>query len=241
MSYSYFISDVHLGMSNSKSERQKERRLLSFLDHVAISGERLFIVGDLFDFWFEYRTVIPRGYMRTLSALNHLREIGKELHYIAGNHDFWMRDFMPTELNIQIHFDAFEYELNGKRFWFHHGDGIAADDGGYRFLKKVFRNKANIFLYSLIHPDVGIPLAKWVSHRSRNHTTKKGPPDDSDYRALAHQKFREGFDYVLFGHLHSPILQEYGEKSYLNLGDWINHFTYAVFDGEELKLLTWKG
>ncbi len=241
MGRTYFISDVHLGMrAATKSERVKEKKLLAFLDHVAVSGDRLFIVGDLFDFWFEYRTVIPRGYMRVLSALNHLREVGKELHYIAGNHDFWMKDFMPNELNIQIHFDGFEYEIAGKRFYLHHGDGIAKWDKGYRLMKRVFRHPANIFLYSLLHPDLGIPLAKWVSHRSRNHTAAKGPPDDTDYREEALNKFQEGFDYVLFGHLHSPMLQKYGEKIYMNLGDWITHFTYAVFDDNDLQLKTWE-
>lgn len=240
MGYSYFFSDVHLGMRQAKAEKQKEDKLLKFLDHVAISGDRLFIVGDLFDFWFEYRTVVPRGYMRVLSALSQLRELGKELHYIAGNHDFWIRDFLTSEMDIEVHFDALEYTIAGKRFYIHHGDGIAKHDKGYRFLKKIFRNRFNIFLYSLLHPDLGIPLAKWVSNLSRNHTAPEGTPDDTDYREEAMRKFRQGYDYVIFGHLHYPILQMYGEKTYVNLGDWMEHFTYAVFDGTDLQLLKWK-
>lgn len=239
MGNTYFFSDVHLGMSHSKSEKVKQKRLLAFLDHVASSGECLFIVGDLFDFWFEYRNVIPRGYTRVISALSHLRELGVEIHYIAGNHDFWMRDYLTTELQIQIHFDDFSHEIAGKRFWLHHGDGIAKNDKGYRLLKKIFRNPVNIFLYSLIHPDIGIPLARWVSNFSRHHN-KFEVLDDSDYREEAMRRFQEGYDYVIFGHLHSPCLDRYGEKTFVNLGDWIDHFTYAVFDGRELRLEMWK-
>lgn len=241
MAVTYFFSDAHLGMRHTKSERQKERNLLAFLDHVATSADRLFIVGDLFDFWFEYRTVIPRGYMRVLGALGNLRELGKEIHYIAGNHDFWMRDFLSSELDITVHLDPTAFTIDEARFYIHHGDGLARHDRGYRLLKRVFRNRVNIFLYSLLHPDLGIPLAKWVSHLSRNHTAPAGPPDDSDYQREAQARFREGFDYVVFGHLHYPNLQCFGDKTMVNLGDWIEHFSYAVFDGRELQLKTWRG
>ncbi len=241
MGLSYFISDVHLGMANTKSERVKERKLLSFLDHVATTGDRLFIVGDLFDFWFEYRTVIPRGYTRVLCALNHLNELGKELHYIAGNHDFWMRDFLSREMHFRIHMDPLDCIVENKRFYINHGDGIARKDRGYRLLRRIFRNKINIFLYSLIHPDIGIPFAKWISSLSREHTAHGGVPNDTDYLQLAIEKFQEGFDFVVMGHLHMPNYQIIGEKVYVNLGDWIDHFTYAVFDGDSLELKRWHG
>lgn len=240
MSHAYFISDAHLGAGDSAAENLKEQKLLSFFDHVASTGDRLFIVGDLFDFWFEYRTVIPRGYTRILSGLSRLKESGVEIHYIAGNHDSWMRDYFPTELGVPIHFDHLEYRIGGKRFFIEHGDGIARQDSGYRFLKRIFRNRINIFLYSLLHPDIGVPLAKWVSSLSRGHTTKRGQPDDSDYFARAQQKFREGFDYVLFAHLHFPIFKKNDHNIYVNLGDWMEHFTYAAFDGKELSLEKWE-
>lgn len=239
MANSYFISDAHLGMNDPALEELKERKLLSFFDHVSKTGERLFIVGDLFDFWFEYRTVIPRGYTRILSALSNLKELGIELRYIAGNHDFWMRDYFPEELGIPIHFDNLEYAINSKKFFIEHGDGLAKDDVGYRFLKRIFRNRFNIFLYSLLHPDIGVPLAKWISSLSRGHTSKKEMQDDSDYIKKAKQKFQEGFDYVLFAHLHYPIFKKMDGNIYMNLGDWMEHFTYAVFDGEELRLEKW--
>lgn len=239
MPNTYFISDVHLGMSRSKSERVKEKRLISFLEHVATTGERLFIVGDLFDFWFEYRTVIPRGYTHILCALSRLQELGVELHYVAGNHDFWIRDFLTAELNVRVHFDPIEFVIDDHKFYIHHGDGLAKKDVGYRFLKRVFRNRTNIFLYSLLHPDIGIPLARWVSSLSRNHTSGNRVPDDTDYIKEAIRKFQEGCDYAIFGHLHMPNMQIIGEKIYVNLGDWIDHFTYALYDGKKLELLKW--
>ncbi len=238
MSKTFFFSDVHLGAGDAATEKQKQKRLLTFLQHVSETGERLFIVGDLFDFWFEYRTVIPRGYMPVLGALQRLMEDGVELHYIAGNHDFWVRDFLTREMGFQMHFEPAGFEISGKRFFIHHGDGVPKWDKGYRLMKRIFRNRTNIFLYSLLHPDLGIPLAKWVANLSRNHQ-KNREIDDSDYRELAQEKFREGFDYVIFGHLHFPMLEDFGGKFYVNLGDWMEHFTYAEFDKEGFRLLKW--
>jgi len=240
MASTFLISDIHLGSGNSKIEMKKERRLLSFLEYVAQYGERLLIVGDLFDFWFEYRTVIPKGNTRILCALSQLNDLGKELHYIAGNHDFWMKSYLRDEFGMQIHFDSLTMTLEGKKFYITHGDGIARDDYGYRLLKRIFRNKINIFLYSLIHPDIGVPLAKWVSSLSRQHTWTSEPPNDKDYVEVAMSKFNEGFDYAIFGHLHFPKYQMFGHKVYINLGDWIENFSYAEFDGEDIKLLNWR-
>ncbi len=240
MASTFFISDVHLGTPQIKLEKEKEKRLLAFLDYVSTYGERLVVVGDLFDFWFEYRTVIPRGYTSVLCALNQLKILGKELHYVAGNHDFWMRDYMAREIGFQLHMDPITLTIRGKRFYINHGDGVARRDKGYRLLKRIFRNKINIFLYSLIHPDLGIPFAKWISGLSREHTHHHGNVDDRDYMQLAEQKFREGYDYVVMGHLHVPNYQQIGHKVYVNLGDWIEHFTYAEFDGEHLHLRWWQ-
>lgn len=238
MGKTFFFSDVHLGTSDAAAEAHKQRQLLAFLKHVSENGERLFIMGDLFDFWFEYRTVIPRGYMAVLGALSQLKENGIDLHYVAGNHDFWVRDFLTDEMGFNMHFDPIEYEIAGKRFFLHHGDGVAKFDKGYRLMKRVFRYPPNIFLYSLLHPDIGIPLAKWVANLSRNHQ-KDREVDDRDYRELALEKFREGCDYAIFGHLHQPILAELDGGVYMNLGDWMRHFTYAVFDEQSLKLHYW--
>lgn len=239
MKNTYFISDAHIGTPEKELEALKEQKLLSFLEHVGENGQRLFIVGDLFDFWFEYKTVIPRGYTSILYSLWRLKNIGVELHYLAGNHDFWMQDYLPKELGIRLHFDELDYTINGKRFYILHGDGLARNDRGYRMMKRIFRNRTNIFLYSLLHPNVGIPLAKWVSSLSRQHNRKVLPQSDDEYIKLAQQKFDEGYDYTIFGHLHSPRYEQFSGKIYINLGDWIRHFSYAVYDGNEIKLLNW--
>jgi UDP-2,3-diacylglucosamine hydrolase len=240
MANTYFMSDAHLGADSPNLERNKEEKLLQFFKHVSENGERLFIVGDLFDFWFEYRTVIRKGFTRILCGLKHLQERGIELHYVAGNHDFWMRGYLASEFGFQIHFDEVEWSFAKKHFYIFHGDGLAHDDGGYRLLKRVFRNRVNIFLYSLLHPDLGIPFAKWMSSVSRRHTSRDAPPPDDDYISRAVQKFDEGFDYAIFGHLHSPRYKKFGKKIYVNLGDWIENFSYAKFDGKILQLLNWK-
>ncbi len=240
MGVTFFFSDAHLGSEPHKSEKIKEQKLLRFFEHVSQNGERLIIVGDLFDFWFEYRQVIPRGYTRILCALSRLRDLDIDMHYIAGNHDFWMRDYLSSEFGITLHFDETDITLNRKKFYIFHGDGLARDDTGYRILKRIFRNKINIFLYSLLHPDLGIPFARWMSSVSRRHTRRDGRLSDEDYIERALQKFNQGYDYAIFGHLHSPRIEQFGQKTYVNLGDWITNFSYAEFDGKDLNLLEWK-
>jgi UDP-2,3-diacylglucosamine hydrolase len=239
MPKSFFISDVHLTANHSELEKTKEKKLLSFLDYCAKYGERLIIVGDLFDFWFEYRTVIPRGFSRIFCALARLSDLQKDVHYITGNHDFWMRNYLTSEFQVHLHFDKFTPVIDQKKFYIFHGDGLAKNDYGYRILKKIFRNKINIFLYSLLHPDIGIPLAKRVSALSRKHTSKDGLPEDQDYFNKATDLFNEGYDIVVCGHLHSPKIKKVAQKTYLNLGDWIEHFTFAEYENGDLSLKTW--
>ena len=169
----FFISDVHLGLHDRDREKEKEERLLSFLSHVEEHGEQLFIVGDLFDYWFEYKYVIPRGYHHTISKLARLVEKGIAVHYVAGNHDFWLKDFFPNDLGIPVYKNPFPLMLRGKKFYFHHGDGLALKDTGYRFLKKILRNKFSIFLFSIVHPGITAPIAKGTSRSSRKYTANK--------------------------------------------------------------------
>jgi UDP-2,3-diacylglucosamine hydrolase len=166
-------------------------------------------------------------------------DMGKELFYIAGNHDFWMNDYLKNEFGIRLYYNDLEITINDKRFYIYHGDGIAKRDKGYRIIKRIFRNKTNVLLYRWIHPDLGIPIAKWMSDLSRKHRQLNVEKVERDYIEKAHEKFKEGFDYTIFGHLHLPRYQRFGKKVYINLGDWIEHFTYAVFDGTNLKLLNW--
>lgn len=235
----FFISDVHLGLHDKVREKEKERRLLSFLSHVEERGEQLFIVGDLFDYWFEYTYVIPRGYHHTISKLGMLVEKGIKVHYVAGNHDFWLKDFFPIELGIPVYKDPFEMTLRGKKFYFHHGDGLALKDAGYRFLKKILRSKINIFLFTLLHPDITAPVAKGSSLSSREYTANKDYGETDGMILFATEKIRGGCDVVIMGHRHVPLSQQIENGLYINLGDWISHSTYAEFDGTTVELKNW--
>ncbi len=232
----YFISDIHLGLGDKKSDREKEELLISFLDTIRSDAEKLFIVGDLFDYWFEYRMVIPKGYHRLLTKLSELVDQGVEISYLMGNHDFSHRRFFTDELGVRMFQDAISISLDSKKFFITHGDGLAEKDLGYRILKRVCRNPLNQWLYSLLHPDLGIALAKSSSRKSRGYTSHRDYGPSDGMRAFAELKIKEGFDYVIMGHRHQPTYQNVGNGYYVNLGDWINHFTYAVFDGGHLTL-----
>jgi UDP-2,3-diacylglucosamine hydrolase len=238
MGKSYFFSDAHLGVGTQEEDRKKERALVKFLDHVLSDGDELFIVGDLFDYWFEYRSVVPKGYFRLFTKLAELAEAGITLTYLAGNHDFWLRGYFAKEMGMLIEPEPVERVIAGKRFYIHHGDGLLKDDTGYRILKRVLRNKANIFLFSLVHPDLASRIARWSSNKSRRYTSKR-KYEGNDMTTFASRKIGEGFDFVVMGHNHLPCRHELGQGVYVNLGDWVHHQTYAVFDGTTLELKAW--
>lgn len=237
----FFLSDVHLGLQDKQQERAKERLLLSFLSHVEKNGEQLFIVGDLFDYWFEYRHVIPRGYHHVLSKLASLVEKGIAVHYLAGNHDFWLKDFFPVELGIPVYHDPFGMTLRGKQFYFHHGDGLSLNDTGYLILKKILRSRISIFLYSLLHPDWTAPLAQGSSKTSRRYTGNKDFGENDGMIKFAEEKISSGYDIVIMGHRHTPSEHRSTNGVYINLGDWITHHSYAEFDGKTIELKKWHG
>jgi UDP-2,3-diacylglucosamine hydrolase len=236
----FFISDVHLGLHEKGREKEKEQRLLSFLSHVEEHGEQLFIVGDLFDYWFEYKHVIPRGYHHTISKLGMLVEKGVKVHYVAGNHDFWLKDFFPNDLGIPVYKNPFAMTLRGKKFFFHHGDGLALRDTGYRILKTFLRNKLSIFLFSLMHPGITAPIAKSTSRSSRAYTANKDYGETDGMLQFATKKIHDGCDVVIMGHRHVPSTQKIGHGIYINLGDWISYSTYAEFNGDTVELKTWE-
>ncbi|HZY09870.1 MAG TPA: UDP-2,3-diacylglucosamine diphosphatase [Bacteroidota bacterium] len=239
MSTAYFISDAHLGLGPRKNEREKERRLIAFLDHIERDASQLFIVGDLFDAWFEYRTVIPKGFHRLLTKLNDITMKGIEAHYLPGNHDYWMRDYFQVELGMKTHNESLDIMIDSKRIYLCHGDGISKGDLGYRILKKILRNRFNVWLYSWLHPDIGIPIARSSSRSSRQYTSVKKFHEDRGMIELAQQKITEGFDIVIMGHCHQPVYEKIGNGLYINLGDWINHNTYAVLNDGNIQLKKW--
>ena len=237
MKKTYFISDVHLGEQAEKVERERIRQFVLFLKKLELDADRIFFVGDLFDFWFEYKYVIPKKHFTVIRQLARMRDSGIELTYLAGNHDFWLGSFFERELGIHTISDEWTGELEGKRFYLFHGDGVARKDYGYRLLKRILRNRISIRIFRWLHPDWGIPLARFVSGSSRQYTDRLNLNDQNDYIGFARQRFREGYDYVIMGHRHAPFeLEEHGKK-YINLGDWLEQYSYAVFDGKNLQIL----
>jgi len=239
MAKTYFISDAHLGLGSREEERAKENRLIAFLDHIRGDARELFIVGDLFDAWFEYRTVIPKGFHRLFAKLDELTEANIPVHYLAGNHDYWMRDFFHDELGMMTHHDPFTTTVDGKKILIHHGDGLATNDTGYRILKKVLRSKINIWLYTWLHPDLGLALARSSSKKSRHYTSTKDYGEEDGMVQFARAKIDEGYDIVIMGHRHDPMCKEIGNGVYINLGDWIHHNTYACLENGRIALNTW--
>jgi len=239
MAKTYFISDAHLGLESKETEERKERRILGFLDFIAADASQLFIVGDLFDAWFEYRSVIPKGHHRLLTKLEDLVLSNIKVHYLVGNHDYWTRNFFRDELGIIVYRGPFETTIDGKRFFIHHGDGLSSNDTGYRILKTLLRNPAAMWLYTLIHPDLGIALARFSSRKSRQYTADKHYGEEDGMLKFAAEKIRQGIDVVVMGHRHQPALKELGRGLYLNLGDWIEHNTYAEVEDGRVNLRSW--
>lgn len=235
----YFFSDAHLGIGSKEDDKAKEARIIRFLDYVKQDAEQLFIVGDLFDYWFEYRTVVPKGYVRLQAKLAELTDRGITVTFMAGNHDYWVGRYFSEELGLNVVLDPVERIIGGKRFYIHHGDGLIRDDRGYRLLKRIFRNRFNIWLYSWLHPDMTGAIARWTSGTSREYTGNRKYEED-DMTAFADQKIREGFDFVIMGHHHKSDLRRLGSGTYVNLGDWMKENTYAVFDGKALALKSWE-
>jgi len=235
----YFISDAHLGEDIPQVEKFKEENLIAFLRHIAQDAAFLYVVGDLFDFWFEYKHAVPARHHRVLHQLAALVQQGTQAIYVAGNHDFWLGNFFTQEIGMEVSGQPLAVEHQGMRLFVAHGDGLASKDRGYRLLKKILRHPLTTWLYGQIHPDIGIPLAKLVSASSRAYTDQKALKLVMEYEQAARQKLSQGFDAVILGHSHYPILRHFGEKTYLNIGDWITHFTYGVLQEGKLALERW--
>lgn len=250
----YFLSDFHLGAPNYASSLEREKILVAFLSEIKGNASEIFLVGDMFDFWYEYRKVVPKGYTRLLGKLAELSDAGIPLHFFVGNHDMWMRDYFQKELNIPVYFEPKEFERNGKIFLIGHGDGLGPGDHGYKRLKKVFRNPVSKWLFGIFPPILGLGLANYLSRRSRAQTgtiEEEFLGEDKEWliiycKQLLKEKNlpadRHGVDFFVFGHRHLPIDYRLNNTSrYINLGDWIRYFTYAEFDGENLELKSYKG
>jgi len=220
-----FLSDSHLGAEPLALEAAREARLHSFLARLPGWASSLFIVGDLFDFWFEYRTALPRRHFPTLAALQRVRDAGVAITYLNGNHDFWLGQFLGETLGIRTVDGAVTVEEQGRRLWVHHGDGLVGGDLGYRILKRVIRSPAAIALYRVLHPDIGWWLAHRVSRWSRVSREDRPPDTDRLWREIAEPRFAAGFDTVMVGHFHLVLERRDGPRTLFVLGDWIDQFT----------------
>jgi UDP-2,3-diacylglucosamine hydrolase len=238
----YFLSDFHLGVPDHASSLVREKKIVAFLERAKADAATIFIVGDLFDFWFEYRKVVPKGFVRILGKLAELTDAGIPVHFFVGNHDMWMSGYFERELNIPVYHESRTFEFNGKKFLIGHGDGLGPGDHGYKTIKKVFRHPLSKFLFGLIPPFFGISLADYFSKSSRASTgenDEKFLGEENEWLILyCREVLKEhSYDYFVFGHRHLPIdFQLNGKSRYINLGDWIKYDSYAVLDGTALQL-----
>jgi UDP-2,3-diacylglucosamine hydrolase len=242
----YFASDFHLGVPDKKSSLIREKKIIRWLNQATEDAEEIWLLGDLFDFWFDYKKVVPRGFVRLLGKMADIVDSGIPITVFTGNHDMWFFDYLQEEIGVTLYREPVDREWAGKKFLIGHGDGLGPGDKGYKFIKKVFSNKVCQWLFRWIHPDIGIGIADYFSGKSRASTgdyDKFYLGDDKEWLSIYAKEVlkSEHYDYFIFGHRHLPIDIAVGENSrYINLGEWINYFTYAVFDGKELKLLSFE-
>ena len=243
----YFLSDFHLGAPDYTSSLEREKIIVQFLDEAKRDAAEIFIVGDIFDFWYEYRRVVPKGYVRLLGKLAELTDAGIRLHFFVGNHDMWMKNYFQHELNIPVYFEPKDFEWNGKTFHIAHGDGLGPGDHRYKFIKKIFRSPFCQWLFGILPPYMGMGLANFLSQRSRVQTGSIEEVflgEEKEWLLIySKNKLKEkNFDFFVFGHRHLPIdFRLQNGSRYINLGDWIHFYTYAVFDGGKLELRSYKG
>ena len=237
----YFLSDFHLGAPDAESSLQREKKIVEFLDEIRGDASEIFIVGDMFDFWYEYRKVVPKGHVRLLGKLAEITDAGIPMHFFVGNHDMWMNDYLSKEMNIKVYFTPHAFEFNGKKFLVAHGDGLGPGDRGYKMLKKVFRNPVAQWMFGVLPPYMGMGLANYFSRKSREATGKHeevflGEENEWLITYCKDELRKKHYDYLIFGHRHLPIDFRLNNSRYINLGDWIRYFTYAEFDGQHLTL-----
>jgi len=238
----YFASDNHLGAPTQEQSLPREKKFVSWLDDVKQDAAAIFLMGDMFDFWFEYKTVVPKGFTRTLGKLAEISDSGIPIYYFVGNHDLWMNGYFEEELNIPVYHHPKEFTFNDKTFFIGHGDGLGPGDKGYKRMKKVFTNPLSKWLFRWLHPDLGVKLAQYMSVKNKlisGDEDAKFLGEDNEWLVQYCKKKQEEKhrDYYVFGHRHLPLNINISETSkYINLGDWIHYYTYGVFDGETMEL-----
>ncbi len=241
----YFASDFHLGAPTRETSLNREKKIVDWLNHVSKDAAEIYLVGDIFDFWFEYKRAIPKGFVRLQGKIAELSDSGIKIHVFTGNHDMWIFDYLPSELGVQLYREPVVREYFGKSFYIGHGDGLGPGDRGYKILKKIFANKFCQWCFERLHPNFGIWLADTSSKTSR---AKSGEADheflgeENEWLVQYCKKVLEEnhFDYFIFGHRHLPMEIKVGEKSiYFNLGEWLNYCTYLEVSEDSIELKSW--
>ncbi len=241
MKKKYFISDLHLGSPNHEASLDREKKFVTWLDEVSKDADEIFLVGDVFDFWFEYKRAVPRGFVRCLGKIATLTDQGIKIHWFTGNHDMWIFDYLPKECGIILHRKPIVIEYNNQKMYIGHGDGLGPGDHSYKFMKRFFDSQLCQWLFARLHPNFGVWLASSLSGYSRG----KGMEKDKIFHGEKEWLFQycrslekeTHHDYYVFGHRHYPNVMTVGEHSqYINLGDWIQYFTYAVWDEDGVRL-----
>ncbi len=239
----YFISDIHLGLTTIIPSLEREKLLVKFLDEIKKNAEKIYFVGDIFDFWWEYKFVVPRGFIRFLGKIAEITDMGVPVFFIAGNHDIWMRDYLEKEIGVIVKHGELKLEINGKKILIAHGDGLGHGDKAYKLLKKIFYNKFLQWCYSRLHPNFAFAIAyKWSHSRRKKETQIKFAGKDKEFLYLyAKERLKtEYFDFFVFGHRHIPMILEVNNNAkYINLGEWITKFTYGVFDNDKFEIKTY--
>lgn len=242
----YFASDFHLGAPDYEQSLEREKRIVAWLDSIKNSAQEIYLVGDIFDFWFEYKRAIPKGFVRLQGKIAELTDSGIPIHIFTGNHDMWIFDYIPKELGVSLFREPIQREFFGKKYLIGHGDGLGPGDRSYKALKKVFNNRFCQWCFARLHPNFGIWLAMKSSKKSRGkngHSDEKYHGDENEWLVLycKEQLKKEHFDTFIFGHRHLPLEISVGEKStYYNLGEWINYNTYLEVSSEGAVLKTWE-
>ncbi|MCU0360482.1 MAG: UDP-2,3-diacylglucosamine diphosphatase [Bacteroidia bacterium] len=243
----YFASDFHLGVPTLEKSHEREKRICRWLDSIKPTCAELFLVGDLFDFWWEYTYTVPKGTVRLLGKVAEFTDAGIPVHFFVGNHDLWMKDYFVKELGVSVHHHAIERTYAGKKFMIGHGDGLGPGDYWYKVLRVIFASKFLQWCYSRLHPNLAFYIARGSSRRSKEGSAEKdaiflGKEKEWLYQYCRELQTKEFRNYYIFGHRHLPLELELEQGAkYINLGDWIRYTTYAVFDGSDVKLLKFEG
>lgn len=237
----YFASDFHLGLPTGSDPMEREKKVVRWLSKTASDATEIYLLGDIFDFWWEYRFVVPKGFTRFLGTVSSITDAGIPVHFFTGNHDMWMGSYLEDECGVSIHYNPITRTFDGKKFYLAHGEGLGSNDFGYRILLSIFRNRTLQFIYSVLHPSIGM----WIGHRwSLSSRLGKGislgflgSEEEDLFRHTRAVLEKENFDFFIYGHRHLPMVHKLDNGATITiLGDWIKHGSYAVWDGSELLL-----